>query len=397
MRPASAEDPRIDGLVPQVVLEPSDEQACAEALALCHAEDLAVVPVGGATTLELGNPPSRLDAYVVTRGIAGGIDHTPGDLTVSVLAGTTLDELQSKLRDGGQFLPLEAPLPERATIGGIFAVGEPGTRRRPGARARDLLLGFEGILVDGTRVRSGGRVVKNVAGYEISKLFVGSYGTLAIMTRAFLRLRALPERVCTLAVAARRDGSAAALWREIVQLSFQPEVAALLNPSAATAFGFEDWTLLLRFEGLDEEVSGGASTVQARIGGEMLPGETTELWNGVRDFRLRRDGGVVLRGQVVPARTFELAGFWQDGGQLIAYPESGLIFSHTEDSDALQHRIEMADGLGANVVLERVDSELKTDRDVFGEVPGGFELMKRIKEKLDPKGLLSPGRFVGRL
>ena len=188
-----ARDPLIDGLSPSLVLEPDDDETCARALALCHQEDMAVVPVGGATRLELGNVPSRLDVYLKTSHLEGVEDHIPGDLTVSVRAGTTLEALQQELARANQFLPLEVPNPSRATIGGILAIGEPGLRRRPGARARDLLLGFEAVLADGARVKAGGRVVKNVAGYELMKLFVGSSGTLAVMTRAFLRLRALPE------------------------------------------------------------------------------------------------------------------------------------------------------------------------------------------------------------
>ena len=105
----------------------------------------------------------------------------------------------------------------------------------------------------------------------------------------------------------------------------------------------------------------------------------------------------MLRGQVTPARTFHLAESWQDGGPLVAYPDAGIVYSHTRDPDALADRQERASAQGGVVVLERAPSELKNDLDVFGETPGGFELMKQIKEKLDPKGILSPGRFVGRI
>ena len=384
-----ARDPLIDGLSPSLVLEPDDDETCARALALCHQEDMAVVPVGGATRLELGNVPSRLDVYLKTSHLEGVEDHIPGDLTVSVRAGTTLEALQQELARANQFLPLEVPNPSRATIGGILAIGEPGLRRRPGARARDLLLGFEAVLADGARVKAGGRVVKNVAGYELMKLFVGSSGTLAVMTRAFLRLRALPEETVTVARRFRRPLEAERAWRELRELPHPPEVAALLNPSAADAFDLEGWNLLLRFEGLSEEVQGAVSGA----GGEPV---SSPPWDEIRDFPVGASA-LVLRGQVAPARTFHLAESWQDGGALVAYPDAGIVYSHTRDPDALADRQERADAQEGLVVLERVPRELKNDLDVFGEIPGGFELMKKIKEKLDPKGILSPGRFVGRI
>lgn len=391
-RPPTTEDPRIDGLSPSLVLEPEDESSCADALALCHQENMAVVPVGGATRLGLGNAPSRLDAYLKMTRVAGVEDHIPGDLTVAVRAGTTLDALNEQLAPAKQFLPLDAPNPSRATIGGILAMGEPGMRRRPGARPRDLLLGLEGVLADGSRFKSGGRVVKNVAGYELMKLFVGSSGSLAVVTKAFLRLRALPEETQTVALGFRRAPAAERAWRELRDLSHAPEVAVVLNPTAAETFGLETWTLLLRFEGLAEEVRNSA----AASGGDIV---TSPPWDRIRDFPVgaSESSELVLRGQVTPARTFHLAESWQDGGALVGYPDAGLVYSRTTDPDALVDRQERAAVQGGGVVVESAPAELKSELDVYGETPGGFELMRQIKTKLDPGGILSPGRFVGRI
>ncbi|MGH9322147.1 MAG: FAD-binding oxidoreductase [Vicinamibacteria bacterium] len=399
-RPPSPHDPRIDGLSPALVLEPENEEGCARALALCHRESMAVVPLGSGTRLEVGNPPSRLDVYLSTRALSGVEDHIPGDLTVAVRAGTHLDALNRELARSGQFLPLDPPAPARATVGGILALGEPGFRRRPGARPRDLLLGLEAVLADGTRVKAGGRVVKNVAGYELTKLFVGSAGTLAVLTLAFLRLRAIPEEAAALAVRFRRASSAAHAFQGISRLPSPPEVAVLLNPELSRSRGLEDWTLLLRFEGFREETREAVEEVRRQLGprreAEVV---STETFVELRDFPLRPlgQGELLLRGQVAPARTFPLAESWQDGGPLVAYLDSGLVYSHTREVDALGNRNEAAAILGGNVVLERAPADLKKEIDVFGEIPEGFEIMKRIKGELDPRGILSPGRFVGRL
>jgi glycolate oxidase FAD binding subunit len=398
-RPPGPADPTIDGLSPSLVLEPSTEEGCSRALALCQSERMAVVPLGGGTRLDVGNPPSRLDVYLSTRALAGIVDHVEGDLTVAVRAGTSIETLNRELARAGQFLPLDPPRPSKATIGGVLALGEGGFRRRPGARPRDLLLGFEAVLADGTRVKSGGRVVKNVAGYELSKLFVGSAGTLAVLTRAFLRLRAIPETVVTLALVFPRLAHAARAFHAVARQSVLPEAVALLSPELSREQGWDDWTLLSRFEGFREETSEGVD--EARKQAE--PGRTAStpgvsVWDELRDFPTRPLGEreLLLRGQAAPARTFALAESWQDGGPLVAYPDSGIVYSHTRDLEALANRRESAALSGANVVVEGAPSSVKNEVDVFGEIPESFEIMKRIKEKLDPAGILSPGRFVGR-
>ncbi len=398
-RPPAPTDPVIDGLSPAMVLEPATEEGVSRALALCQGEGMAVVPLGGGTRLEVGNPPSRLDAYVSTRALSGIVAHVEGDLTVVVRAGMPLEALNRELARARQFLPLDPPLPSKATIGGIFALGEPGFRRRPGARPRDLLLGFEAVLADGTKVKAGGRVVKNVAGYELSKLLVGSAGTLAVLTRACLRLRAIPEDVVTLALSFTRLSRAARVSHGIARQAVLPEAVALLNPELSRELGWEGWTLLARFEGFREETKEGAEEVLRLAGSRGAEAAGAEAWDELRDFPVRPLGeaGLLLRGQAAPARVFALAESWQDGGPLVAYPDSGLVYSHTRDPEALANRRETAVLCGANTVVERAPSSLKSEIDVFGETPESFEIMKRIKEKLDPRGVLSPGRFVGRL
>jgi glycolate oxidase FAD binding subunit len=396
-RPPTKNDPTIDGLTPALVLEPGDAAACARAMALCHQETLALVPVGAGTRLSLGNPPSRLDVGLSMRGISGVDEHVSSDLTLAVRAGTSLGEVRDHLKAAGQFLPLDPPGGTRATIGGIMALGEPGFRRRPGARPRDLLLGFEGILPDGTIVRSGGRVVKNVAGYELNKLFVGSAGTLLVMTRAFLRLRAIPEDTRSLRIQARRPSEAAELWGAIHQLPFAPEVAAVLNPEHGRRHGIESWSLVLRFEGRREETDGAVEMARARCAPARCDEPPPGIWELLRDFPLGDETPLVLRGQAAPNRAIALADVWQDGGELVAYPDSGLVYSRTADLEALPDRQDKARLIGANVVIERAPTELKQEIDVFGESPESLSLMRRIKETMDPKAILSPGRFVGHL
>jgi glycolate oxidase FAD binding subunit len=178
-----------------------------------------------------------------------------------------------------------------------------------------------------------------------------------------------------------------------------PEAVALLNPELSRELGWENWTLLLRFEGFREETSEGADEARKHAGTRGAESIRSSVWDEIRDFPARPLGEaeLLLRGLAAPARAFALAESWQDGGPLVAYPDSGLVYSHTRDLEALANRRETATLCGANTVVERAPSSIKNEADVFGEIPESFEIMKRIKEKLDPRGILSPGRFVGRL
>jgi glycolate oxidase FAD binding subunit len=403
-RPPAASDPDIDGLKPSLVLEPASAKAASATLSFCQRERLAVVPCGGGTRLHVGNLPSRLDCYLRSVHLSGVVSYRPGDLTVSVEAGTPFRELQSALAEGKQFIPWDPPDADRATVGGILAAGEPGFRRAPGARPRDLLLGFEALLADGTAVAAGGRVVKNVSGYELTKLLVGSRGTLAFLTRAHLRVRPLPETVLTTAASfesAQRLASGLSSLRSGVA---PPEVVAVIDPTMAASLSLSGWVLLLRFEGIDEEASGDCSKAEALLRADevtRLEGpRADEVWRRLRDFPSPASGSeseCVVLGQVLASDTMRLAETWQSRGPVVAYPEAGRLYAKTNEPEGYLQLLETALDFAGNAVLESGPQTLKSQLDVFGVTPRGFELMSKIKEKMDPSHILSPGRFVGRL
>jgi glycolate oxidase FAD binding subunit len=400
-RPPGPQDPEIDGMKPSLVLEPGSVEAAAEALAFCQREDLAVVPKGAGTRLHVGNLAARLDCYLSSVRLTGVIDYEPSDLTVTVRSGTPLAKLQDELEREKQFLPWDPPLADLATVGGILASGEPGFRRRPGARPRDLLLGFEALLADGTEFKAGGCVVKNVAGYELMKLVVGSWGTLAFLTEAHLRVRPVPEANLTLAVSFADPSQVSHAVSSLRREAVQPEVVAVVDPSLAAVVSLQEWSLLLRFEGLEEEVDGSRRQTEkilsAREVAKLVDEESKGLWSALRDFPTPEHSELIVLGQVLPSQTLELADRWQGRGPVVAYPEAGLVYTRTGDPEDHARLFSEAQVLQGNAVLEAGPQHLKAEVDVFGEIPSGFELMKRIKGKLDPKGVLSPGRFVGRL
>jgi glycolate oxidase FAD binding subunit len=403
-RPPAAGDPTVDGLTPSLILEPEGIEAARKALAFCQQEGLALVPLGAGTRLHLGNLPSRLDVYLSTRQLTGVFDYEPGDLTVTAGAGTPLGELQAVLGAERQFLPWDVPGAPRATLGGIVAAGDPGIRRRPGARPRDLLLGLEAILADGTAVKAGGRVVKNVAGYEVTKLMVGSLGTLSLVTRVHLRVRPRPETTATLAFCFPQGDDCARAVLEIRRAARDPEIWAAVNPTLAAELSLQGWSLLLRIEGREEEVQAAVGEVRELVRGAEVSAlselAAEEAWEAIRDFP--SPGGrplyeKVVRLQTLPRQAVVLTQQLDSGSLAVAFPDAGLVYLRFDDWEHYQRVVAAAAAERASVVLEAAPRHWKAEVDVFGEPPGGFSLMKGIKSKLDPRGILAPGRFVGRL
>src|SRR5579872_3758163 len=196
----------IRGITPRLVLEPTSEQQLAAALRLANDAGLAVVPRGGGTKLSWGNPPSRADIILSTARLDKIIEHPWADLTVSVEAGCPIQKLQSALAQHGQRLALDPHWPAQATVGGVLSTNDSGSLRLRFGSLRDLIIGITLALPDGTLATSGGKVVKNVAGYDLPKLATGALGTLGVITRAIFRLHPLPQNTRTFTISATSAG-----------------------------------------------------------------------------------------------------------------------------------------------------------------------------------------------
>jgi len=221
----------VDGIVPQAVALPGTVEEVAEVMRLAHREGAAVIPWGGGTGMGLGNLPRRYDIALSLTRLNAVVEHEPADLTATVLAGRTLADLQDHLSSVGQFLPLDPPSPAEATIGGILAANAAGPARHAHGTARDLVLGLRFVQADGRVIKAGGKVVKNVAGYDMCRLLIGSLGTLGIIVEACFRLTPLPKAQLTLAVAVPSAQEAYRLAGQAAGLSLR--ALELLNAAAA--------------------------------------------------------------------------------------------------------------------------------------------------------------------
>jgi glycolate oxidase FAD binding subunit len=395
----------IQGAVPRIVLEPSTLEAAAGAMARCARDGLAVVFVGGGTMLGVGARPARLDAVIRTGGLGRLVDHAPSDQVVTAEAGMTLAALGQVLAGHRQRLALDAPLPARATVGGVVAANSFGPRRTRFGGARDLVLGVSIVRADGTPARGGGKVVKNVAGFDLPRLMVGSLGTLALLTTVTFRVHPLPETEATVlfrGLSPDEVRSLATAWR-----------AAQLEPAAAAAvFASDRLDLGVRFEGFEAGVADQVARIlevgrKCGLSGDRLdaPGAAA-FW--ARHDAVRERGSLRVKIATTPSRLGELARSWLPPvlGELspaaaVVYPTLGFAFASGEPAPgpglvtALRDARTAATAAGGSLVVYEASASVRPAIDPWGPPPPSIDLMRSLKERLDPDRRLAPGRFVG--
>jgi glycolate oxidase FAD binding subunit len=403
-RPGTSAD-AVQGVVPRLVLEPSTVEEAAEAMARAAAEKLSLAFVGGGTDLGLGARPSRLDAVLRTGALSRLVDHAPADQVVTAEAGMTLSALSQVLAGQRQRLALDAPFPGRATVGGVVAANAFGPRRARFGAARDLVLGVSLVRADGVAARGGAKVVKNVAGFDLPRLMVGSLGTLALLTRVTFRVHPLPETEGTVlfpGLAADQVRSLSAAWR-----------AAQLEPVSAVAiFASDRLDLGVRFEGFEAGVAdqvGRLLELSARAGlpGERLPAPgAAGFWT--RHDAVRERGSLRVKLSAPPSRLGEMARAWLPPllGELspaaaAIYPTLGLAFASGEPASGAGLVAGIRDvraaivAAGGSLVVCEAPATIRPALDPWGPPPPSIELMRALKERFDPERRLAPGRFVG--
>jgi glycolate oxidase FAD binding subunit len=392
------------GVRPRLALEPTSVDEAAEAMRALAADKLAVTFVGGGTDLGLGRPPARLDAVLHTRRLSKVREHAPSDQIVAVEAGITLADLQRHLASHRQRLALDPPDPEHATVGGIVAANAFGPRRTRYGSVRDLVIGMTVVRADGALARGGGKVVKNVAGFDVPRLFCGSLGTLGLVAEVVFRLHPLPETSATAAFEGLDAADVAETAPVLRDLGVEPTALAAL-PASGGGRGF---TLAIRFEGFAPGVKEQVERTLGRAGGgaRLEGAEEAALW--ARHDALRGAGDVRARASFGPGRVAAAVEALRPlasalrGGTLVLHPAIGvaLVAGTLDDAPAAAAAIEAARaalgplGNGA-LVLAAAPAALRALADPWGPPPPAFEVMRRLKAQLDPEARLAPGRFVG--
>lgn len=384
--------------------EPTSSDEVSEILKTAFANGRSVVPRGSGACIEAGNPITRTDLSIRTTSLKRIIEHEPADLIASAEAGVTLSELNSELAKRGQWLPLDPPDDGSATLGGVVATGLSGAQRIGYGSPRAFVIGMKVILADGTLIKMGGRVVKNVAGYDLCKLFTGSYGTLGVITELTFKLRPLPQKTATIAAQGTRERLLAGA-REIIATNLLPVAIELISPSLARAMEFSDngdSLLLIRFAGLERTVPHQISSALRLLSGYChnvgpLEDDDENAWRQVAAIPSCFAGKISCRVSVPSTELSRLLKSAPSDSYWHAGVDGRLRLMLAEDDQAvesLQHARTEAESVGGSLIIERAPAVIKSRIDAWGNLGMRGELMKRIKEQLDPTNVLSPGRFM---
>jgi glycolate oxidase FAD binding subunit len=387
-------DDAVSGVAPRVVFEPRSREECAEVFAFARTERLALAVVGGRTEVGLGPPPARLDAVVSSRGLDRVLEYAPSDQVVVVEAGVTLASLQAVLAPHGQRLACDPPHPDAATLGGILATNAFGPLRSRYGSLRDLLIGVSILRADATTVRGGGKVVKNVAGFDLPKLAVGSLGSLGMIATAAFRVHPMPEAVATLRF--RR------MTPRAVRLLATAVRDAQVEPAAFVGIGTgETFDVLLRIEGFAAGVAEQrtrAATLDGPSAEVLSPDEGQRAW--LEHDAARDHGNACVKISTLPTSLETLASevlprlkAVMASATTVLHPTLGLSFVGGDTRDTVDFAAALA---SARARLGRGPA-MRGAIDMWGHLPGAFSTMKRLKEGFDPEGRMNSGRFVGGL
>jgi glycolate oxidase FAD binding subunit len=417
----------VDGAWPRLAARPGNQEQVEGVVAACAAAGLAVAPWGGGTVPGIGNPPDRLDVVICLDRLRQVVEFDAANLVVSAEAGLPLVDLARVLAEHGEFLPLDPGRMDRRTVGGAIATNASGPSRLLYGTARDLVLGMRVVLATGERIRCGGKVIKNVSGYDMNKLFIGSLGTLGIITEVTFKLLPLPVTRATVAGVFSEIAQATTVVTRILESFLLPEAMELLNGQAvacAPALGLDGsagYGLAVSLAGNPETVerqvrdlsrffAEGQAAASIILDEKQSPG----AWSEIRDVLDRAAGagerfGVKLGvpiGQTAAlfAKAEEMLRRCGWRGAVAAHAGSGVVrvgcvLGDGTPPDVVRDAIEAlrrdAESVEGSLVVETAPIAVKQGLDAWGNPVGGFTVMRRLKREFDPRSLFNPGRFVG--
>ena len=413
----------VDGLAPSLIVRPSDIHQLSRAMTVAAERRLAVAPRGGGTRMEVGNPPERLDAVVEVSRLDNVIEHNPADLTVTTQSGITVASLRRVLEKEAQLLAIDPPLPDRATIGGTLASGADGPLRWHYGHPRDSVIGMRVVQADGTITKSGGQVVKNVSGYDMSRLHVGGLGTLGVIAEVSFKLTPLPQRQATLLGGFESVEAALEAGLGIFHSQVMPLALTVFDDTVRRPAGFEapgsSHLLAVRLGGRPRSLrrqvaecaavcsAHGADSIREIEGDDAAP-----LWRALADFGCNRETApVVVRASLMPFSVRRMMDGLQETRAatpppaFVAQPGFGVVHMvwYADSLDSQIDRtvltlIEARDAVhraGGRAVIERCPIDVKSRLDVWDTADAPLAVMRRMKEQYDPLRILNPGRFIG--
>ncbi|MCH7735915.1 MAG: FAD-binding oxidoreductase [Chloroflexi bacterium] len=429
----------VDGLTPQAVVRPADRLQVSEVLRWASVERVSVLPRGGGTRTGLGNVPRTADVVLDLGRLDRLLDYQPADMTATVEAGVTLASLQEQLASGREFVPLEAALPSRSTVGGILSVGTGGPLSHAYGLPREWLIGIGVLSPSGVATKAGGKVVKNVTGYDLNKLYTGSLGTLGVIVEASFKLLPIDPHSGTLlasfpSIAASLSAGRKLLHSQAAPMGFhsistgvsrrlQDSVQAasqdlgLGDEETALSFAFfsgrakatrrrmEEAAALLLAEGANavQRIENSAAKGMLRwitdAPSEISPSSALVIKVSVQSKSAARTsaecGDILISGekpdQMADPGFGSIRLFWPR----LPDEQTGSADNEQPVLDAVQQTRQIANRYGGSAVVEYCPLPVKRQIDVWGDAPDSLAVMRNIKDRFDPSGILNPGRFLG--
>lgn len=413
----------LDGLVPRLVAVPTTVEELSQIVALANHHRLTVLARGGGSRINLGDLPEHIDVLVETTRINRLLEHEGPDLTCHVEAGMTLATLQTYLATRGQKLALDPPNAQQATIGGLLASNASGPKRLRYGTARDLVIGLRVVQSNGEISRSGGRVVKNVAGYDLNKLYIGSLGTLGVIVEANFKLHPLPAAERTLLLTYSNAQDAMQTVIAVVGSPLIPSALELIDAGASSNISeasslnlpSNGYILAANFEGSAvsierqlDEIRLLARKHHALMGNDLEGEEQQCFWEAVR---AHTQGLLTCK---VTLLVSHIASYLQHIDRIcrlykieaatLAHAGNGILYIELRPHDATPRLVTaitelrtIAQEARGSLVVECCPVELKRQISIWGEPGRDFHMMKQIKQQFDPKGTFVRGRFLGGL
>jgi glycolate oxidase FAD binding subunit len=423
----------VDGKKPKVVVAPGTIDEVSKVVAYASQEHLAIVPRGNGSKLEMGGIPKKMDVVLSTGRLNRITDRDCENLTLSAESGLTLGEVQEGLAKVGKgyFLPLDPPFTDKATLGGIVATNSSGPKRLLYGTARDMMIGAKAVFPNGDIVVSGGKTVKNVSGYDMCKLLIGSYGTLAILCEMTFKLLPLPEKEATLGLSFAVLEDADDFVRELRGSQLIPSSIEVLNGLAVQKMRYSlsippngNYLVAIGLEGVPEsierqvfemsEMGKNHGTLEAVT---LDAGKHQAFWVALRDFSSgltdEYSNIISIKSNFLISKCGEILGSYEKITQglgidcaFISHAGNGVMYSHVVPGENFRRRRESFVALiekltaeavkyGGGLVVESSPLSIKKKVDVWGQSRSDYVIARRLKEQIDPTGVLNIGRFVG--
>ncbi len=412
------------GCIPSAVITPSNIKELSKTLTTANEHKLSVSPRGGGTKLELGNTPDSLDIIIDMSRLNKILNHAPADLTATVESGITILNLQNELAEHGQFLAIDPALPHIATVGGVLATGIAGPMKWQHGSPRDTVIGMKIVSPDGTITKSGGQVVKNVTGYDMSRLHIGGLGTIGIIAEVSFKLTPLPPKQLTILASFNSNRIAAEVALEIFNSNLMPLAITVFDPDSQDRIpdiGMNNPVLAIKAAGrpatIERYVKDSTSIIN-KFGSSNVKVldqiDSKPLWEEISNFGWDTLNSEILlcRASVLPSAVPNLIEsiekFEYDQsliGKKISHPAYGTVLvewycgngplNNETVSTILNTFSGLIQRLDGSLVIQRCPRKFREEIDVWGKIGSSLEIMRRLKNQYDPNRTINPGRFIG--